>query len=161
MSTADRHTHPGRSRKRSLQRLYRLTEAEDFSQLRQMIKDITQENPNTRHDILMKAVETIKQLVTNYRSLLEEQATSTPAASTSHGTGSSKLEYPTPIHPASYFLHESLSMNYDCPMHTVSSPNITYGTMAYHDASDLVGWPNLNMDYEYSYNNHYLDSRVE
>ncbi|KAG2066173.1 hypothetical protein BDR04DRAFT_1234121 [Suillus decipiens] len=161
MSAANRRTHPGRGRKKSLQRLYRLTEAEDFSQLRQIIKDITQENPNTRHDILTKAVETIKQLVADYRLLAEEHGASTPTTRTSSSPGSPMLEHPTPVHPASHFLPENLSMNYDHPMHTVSSPNITYGTMPYHNASALTNWPNSNMDYEYSYNNHYFDSQSE
>jgi hypothetical protein len=54
MSTASRQTHTGKSRKKIQQRLYRSTEAEDFSQLRHLIKEITQKNLHTRHDILMK-----------------------------------------------------------------------------------------------------------
>ncbi|KAG2358264.1 hypothetical protein BDR07DRAFT_1524325 [Suillus spraguei] len=56
MSTTDRHTKPDRSRKIFQQRRYRSTEAEDFSQLRQIIRDVSQENPHTRHDILTKAL---------------------------------------------------------------------------------------------------------
>ncbi|KAG1741459.1 uncharacterized protein EDB91DRAFT_1248012 [Suillus paluster] len=81
-----RQTHTGRSRKKFLQRLYRSTEAEDFSQLKQAIQETTQETPHTRHDILMKAVEIIRQLDIEYRCLLAEQAalTSNAVSSTQH-----------------------------------------------------------------------------
>ncbi|KAG2035974.1 hypothetical protein BDR03DRAFT_1000725 [Suillus americanus] len=130
MSTAGRHAPTGRSRKKLLQRLYRSTEAEDFSQLRQIIKEITQANPNTRHDILIKAAEIIRQLDTDYRSLLEEQAASTSTTtSTSSNTGS-PMQYPTPVHPVSHFLPENWSVNYDHPMsmypYVYSSPNGMY-----------------------------------
>ncbi|KAG1868480.1 hypothetical protein F4604DRAFT_1775811 [Suillus subluteus] len=133
MSTAGRHAHTGRSRKKLLQRLYRSTEAEDFSQLRQIIKEITQADPNTRHDILIKAAEIIRQLDTGYRSLLEEQAASTSTSTTTSNAGS-PMQYPTPVHPVSHFLPESWSVNYDHSMSmypcVFSSPNITHGMYA-------------------------------
>ncbi|KAG2340977.1 hypothetical protein BDR05DRAFT_966233 [Suillus weaverae] len=103
MSTAGRRTHTDRSRKKFLQRLYRSTEAEDFLQLRQIIKEITHdsENPHTRHDILMKAAEIIKQLGTEYRSLLEEQAASASTSTTTSSAGS-PMQYPAPVHPVSH-----------------------------------------------------------
>ncbi|OAX40622.1 hypothetical protein K503DRAFT_768409 [Rhizopogon vinicolor AM-OR11-026] len=85
---AGEHTSTGRSRKRLLQRIYRSMEAEDFAQLRQIIQEITQDNPQTRHDVLIKAAEIIRQLAREYHYLLQvadQQAaltsmTSSPAA---------------------------------------------------------------------------------
>ncbi|KAG1779449.1 hypothetical protein EV702DRAFT_102023 [Suillus placidus] len=120
MSTAGRHTHTDKSRKKFLQRLYRSTEAEDFSQLRRIIKEITHdsENPHTRHDILMKAAEIIRQLDTDRRSLLEEQAASTSTtSSTTTSSAGSPMQYPAPVHPVSHLPPESWSVNYD---HSIS-----------------------------------------
>ncbi|KAG1729712.1 hypothetical protein EDB19DRAFT_1742773 [Suillus lakei] len=135
MSTPGRYTHTGRSRKKILQRLYRSTEAEDFSQLRQIIREITQENPNTRHDILRKAAEIIRQLDTEYRSLLleDQQAASTSNSTTS--SASSPMQHLAPLDPAvSHFPPQSWSVNYDhpTPMHPYmpSSSYITHSMYA-------------------------------
>ncbi|KIK39787.1 hypothetical protein CY34DRAFT_108059 [Suillus luteus UH-Slu-Lm8-n1] len=123
MSTASRQTHAGKSRKKIQQRLYRSTEAEDFSQLRHIIKEITQKNLHTRHDILMKefadsraAAEIIRQLAADYSSLLEEQAASAWTGVAS--SAGSPVQHPAPIHPAhtgsgTYYAPASLSNTMD------------------------------------------------
>ncbi|KAG0694487.1 hypothetical protein DFH29DRAFT_320161 [Suillus ampliporus] len=98
MSTADncgRHTmRIGKSQKKISQQIYRSTEAEDFSQLRQIIQEITQESPHTRHDILVKAAEIMRQLDRDCRSLLTERA-----ALTCIDTTESSMHYPV-FYPA-------------------------------------------------------------
>ncbi|KAG2066185.1 hypothetical protein BDR04DRAFT_1234127 [Suillus decipiens] len=121
MSTTDRPKQSGGSRKMFQQRHYRSTEAEDFAQLRQIIRDVTQESPNTRHDILKKAAEIIKQLA-DYNSLLEEYAAS--ILTTTSSSTDPPMQYPTPVHPVSYFPPENLSINYDHPMSIY--PSYTY-----------------------------------
>ncbi|KAG2358255.1 hypothetical protein BDR07DRAFT_1463106 [Suillus spraguei] len=159
MSTAGRHTQPGRSRKKFLQRLYRSTEAEDFSQLRQIIQDITQESPHTRHDILMKAAEIIKQLVTNYRLLLEEQVTST--STTASSNTSSPMQHSTPVHPVSNFPLESWSIDYDhlmsmYPYSSSNMPDSMYAPVSLSNTThNYISTPNTNNLSEYdvlSYN---------
>ncbi|KAG1815167.1 uncharacterized protein BJ212DRAFT_1300335 [Suillus subaureus] len=128
MSTDSRHApHTGRSRKKLLQRLYRSTEAEDFSQLRQIINEITQANPHTRHDILIKGWQ-IK--LPRSKSSLTQQAASTSTTSNT----SSPMQRPTPVHPVadsrpvSHFPPESWPVNYDhlMSMYPFSSPNMTH-----------------------------------
>ncbi|KAG2068897.1 hypothetical protein BDR04DRAFT_1232565 [Suillus decipiens] len=158
MSTAGRHMQPGRSRKKFLQRLYRSTEAENFSQLRQIIQDITQESPHTRHDILMKAAEIIKQLVTNYCSLLEEQVASTSTTSNT----SSPMQHPTLVHPMSNFPPESWSIDPMSmyPFSLSNMPDSVYAPVSLSNMDNTtynyVSTPNLNSLLVYdalSYNN--------
>ncbi|KAG2066178.1 hypothetical protein BDR04DRAFT_1160554 [Suillus decipiens] len=134
MSTVHRHTQPGGSRKKFQQRHYRSIEAADFSQLRKIIKDITQENPHTRHDILVKAAEIIKQLGTDYRSVREEQTVSTLTASNTSSSPGSLMQHPSPkVYPASDFPPEIWSIDYDHLMsmyYPSSSPNITQSMYA-------------------------------
>ncbi|KAG2065145.1 hypothetical protein BDR04DRAFT_1234706 [Suillus decipiens] len=133
MNNNESHTlHIGKSRKKLSQRLYRSTEAEDFEQLRQIIQEITKECPPTRHDVLMKAIEIIRQLDREYRSLLAEHV----AALTS-GCPSGSSRQHSAFYPAvSQFPAESCLVNHGVqtmPMHphmplsSESSSNSTYG----------------------------------
>ncbi|KAG2144497.1 hypothetical protein DEU56DRAFT_205997 [Suillus clintonianus] len=123
--------HNGKSRKKLSQRIYRSTEAEDFEQLRQIIQDITKECLPTRHDILIKAVEIIRQLDRQYRSLLTEHE-HVAALTSTHSLGS-PTQY-SAFHPAvPQFPVESWLMNHGeqaTPMHphmsSSKSSNIAY-----------------------------------
>lgn len=119
--------HIGKSRKKLSQRLYRSTEAEDFEQLRQIIQEITRESPPTRHDVLKKAIEIIRRLDREYRSLLTEHvaaltSTCPPGSSTQHSA----------FYPAvSQFPAESWSVNHGAQTmpvhpHMGSSNDIAY-----------------------------------
>ncbi|KAG1730967.1 uncharacterized protein EDB91DRAFT_1155830 [Suillus paluster] len=132
MSTADnhgRHTmHIGKSQKKISQQIYRSTEAEDFSHLRQTIQDVTQESPQTRHDILVKAAEIIKQFDRDYRSLLSEHA-----ALTSTGTASSPRQQLAFYPGMSQFAGESWSANHGhqtMPMHPHTPPSLAHSMYA-------------------------------
>ncbi|KAG2031817.1 hypothetical protein BDR03DRAFT_971696 [Suillus americanus] len=122
----------GKSRKKLSQRLYRSTEAEDFEQLRQIIQEITKESPPTRHDVLIKAIEIIRQLDREYRALLAEHVTAftstcPPGPPTQHSAF-----YPTlsPLPAESWSLNHGVQT---MPMHphmlsSGSSHNIAYST---------------------------------
>ncbi|KAG2137435.1 uncharacterized protein EDB93DRAFT_766267 [Suillus bovinus] len=134
MTRSSRHAPTGRSRKMLLQRHYRWNEAEDFLQLRQLIRAITREDPHKRHDILIKAANTIRQLFADYHSLLAEQAASTSASTSTAGSNTgSPMQYPASVHPVPYGPTEGWLVNYDLPMPThpdvpvFSSPDITHG----------------------------------
>ncbi|KAG0707959.1 hypothetical protein DFH29DRAFT_994587 [Suillus ampliporus] len=149
MSTVGRHTHTGRSRKKILQRLYRSTEAEDFSQLRQIIQEVTQESPQTRHDILIKAAEIIRQLAREYRFLVAEQAVLASTASTS----SSAQHDPAFFHAVSHFPAENWLVNHGqqtMPIHPHmhSSSNAAHNMYAGQNMGDAT--PNMD-DTTYNY----------
>ncbi|KAG2358260.1 hypothetical protein BDR07DRAFT_1489690 [Suillus spraguei] len=147
MSTTDGHTKSDGSRKIFQQRRYRSTEAEDFAQLRQVIRDVSQENPHTRHDILTKAIEIIKQLSADYHS--QKDAT---WALTTTGSTDPPIQYPTPVHPVSYFYPENCSIDYDHPMwiypsYASSSSDIT--DSMYAPGVSLSNMDNITYDYGY------------
>ncbi|KAG1877297.1 hypothetical protein F4604DRAFT_1759106 [Suillus subluteus] len=131
MSTANNDRsdtlHIGKSRKKLSQRLYRSTEAEDFEQLRQIIQEITRESPPTRHDVLIKAIEIIRDLDRKYCALLAEHV----AALTSACPLGSSTQH-SAFHPAT----ESWSGNHGVQTMTMhphmlsseSSNNIAYST---------------------------------
>ncbi|KAG2353594.1 hypothetical protein BDR07DRAFT_1614847 [Suillus spraguei] len=131
MNNDESHTlHIGKSRKKLSQRLYRSTEAEDFEQLRQIIQEITKECPPTRHDVLLKAIEIIRQLDREYRSLLAEHV-----ASLTSGCPSGSSRHHSAFYPAeSRFPAESCLVNHGVqtmPMHPLPSEsfsNIAYST---------------------------------
>ncbi|KAG2147881.1 uncharacterized protein EDB93DRAFT_1145970 [Suillus bovinus] len=146
MSTLD--NGGSKSRKKLSQRLYRSTEAEDFEQLRQIIQELTKENPLTRHDVLIKglyvqklgideytdfsvAIGIIRHLDREYRALLAEHVA---ALTSTYPSGSSMQHFA--FHPAvSQFPADSWSVNHGVqttPMHphmpSPGSSNIAYST---------------------------------
>ncbi|OJA09693.1 hypothetical protein AZE42_05561 [Rhizopogon vesiculosus] len=127
------HTSTGRSRKRLLQRIYRSMEAEDFAQLRQIIQEITQENPQTRHDVLIKAAEIIRQLVREYHYL--RQAADQQAALTS-GT-SSPSAGPSTQQP-SFYVNRAVSP-YPPSQEDWLGPNPGHQTMQIHSQMAFPG----------------------
>ncbi|KAG2146308.1 hypothetical protein DEU56DRAFT_899749, partial [Suillus clintonianus] len=149
MSTAGRQIHSGRSRKKILQRLYRSTEADDFSQLRQIIKELTQENPHTRHDILMKAAEIIRQLDREYRYLLTREQTVSASTSVASSASSPIMHHPVP-HPT--IPAESWPVNYDHQMMLMhSSPNMPSSSVAYSTVYPPADEAAYNLAYNSGY----------
>ncbi|KAG1776650.1 hypothetical protein EV702DRAFT_1108100 [Suillus placidus] len=151
------HTlHTGKSRKKISQRLYRSTEAEDFDQLRQIIQEITKENPPTRHDVLIKAIGIIRQLDREYRSLLTEHVAALTSACPADSSSQHSAFYPA----VSQIPAESWLVNHGVqtmPMHPhspsfESSNNIAYST-----------YDRQNMDAVHNYyilpTNHFTDSQ--